>query len=49
MVEHGEGEGLFDEGAYSSGDAERDLVDGLEGGFVEERFFGPGQFEVVVT
>jgi hypothetical protein len=47
VVEHGEGEGLFDEGADFSGDAERDLMDGFQGGFVEERFFGASQFQVM--
>ena len=47
LVEHGVGEGLLDDGADFSGDAERDLMDGFEGMLVEDRFFGAGQFEVM--
>ena len=47
MVEHGEGEGLLDEGADFSGDAEGDLMNRFEGWFIQERFFGSGQFEVM--
>ena len=47
MVEHGVGKGLLDDGADFSGDAERDLMDGLDGMLVEERLFCPCEFEVM--
>ena len=48
MVEHGVGEGLLDDGADFSGDAERDLMDGFEGMVVEERLLCTRQFEVMI-
>lgn len=47
VVEHSVGEGLFHEGADSSGDTEGELVDGLQGLFIEQGFFCSCQFEVV--
>jgi len=47
LIEHGVGEGLLDDGADSSGDTERDLMDRLEGMFVEDRLPCAGQFEVM--
>jgi len=47
LVEHGIGEGLLDDGADLSGDAERDLMDGLDGVLVQDRLLGAGQFEVM--
>ncbi len=47
MVEHGIGEGLLDDGADFSGDAERDLMDGFQGMIVEDRLSCARQFEVM--
>jgi hypothetical protein len=47
LVKHGVGEGLLDDGADLSGDAERDLMDRFEGMIVKDRFSCAGQFEVM--
>jgi len=43
LIEHGVGESLLGDGAYFSWDAEAELMDGLEGLFIEDRLFGPSQ------
>jgi len=47
LVEHGVDKGLLDDGADFSGDAKRDLMDGLDGMLIEQRLFCARQFEVM--
>jgi hypothetical protein len=47
LVEHGIGEGGFGDGADFSWDAEGDLMDGIEGFFIEDGFLCAGELEVV--
>ena len=47
LIEHGVGEGLLGYSADFSRDAERDLMNDLEGLFIEDRFSSPCQFKVV--
>ena len=47
VIEHGIGEGLLGHSADFSGDAERNLVDGLKSVLIQDGLLCPGQFEVM--
>lgn len=48
LVEHGIGEGLFDDGADFSGNTERDVMDSLHGTLIQDRLGCSGQFHVMI-
>ena len=47
LIEEGVGEGRFGDGAYFPGNAEADLMNGLEGLVVKDRLLGAGQLQVM--
>jgi len=47
LIEEGIGEGRFGDGAYFPGNAEADLMNGLEGLVVQDRLLGAGQLQVM--